>query len=105
MYRLFDHFWFQRVPMTLIEAFTSFGPLPPVDLGELRARLPERYVAAKFYGNTALPDTPENHAFVASYLDELTRHIDVVLLNTGQRFDDHEDIARRTADGFTRSTT
>lgn len=94
MYRLFDHFWFQRVPITLIEAFTSFGPLPPVDPGDLRNRLPERYVAAKFYGNTALPDTPENHAFVASYLEELTRHIDVVLLNTGQRFDDHEDIAK-----------
>jgi hypothetical protein len=55
--------------------------------------LPERYVAAKFYGNTALPDTPENQAFVASYLEELTRYVDVVLLNTGQRFDDHEDIA------------
>ncbi len=94
MYRLFDPFWFQRVPITLVEAFTSFGPLPPVELGELRNLLPERYVAAKFYGNAALPDTPENHAFVASYLDELTRHIDVVLLNTGQRFDDHEDIAK-----------
>jgi len=94
MYRLFDHFWFQRVPVTLIEAFTSFGPLPPVEIGDLRSRLPERYAAAKFYGNTALPDTPENQAFVASYLEELTRHIDVVLLNTGQRFDDHEDMAR-----------
>ncbi len=94
MYRLFDHFWFQRVPITLVEAFTSFGPLPQVDLGDLRPHLPSRYVAAKFYGNTALPDTPENHAFVASYLEELTRHTDVVLLNTGQRFDDHDDIAK-----------
>ena len=93
MYRLFDHFWFQRVPVTLIEAFTSFGPLPSVDLGELRNQLPERYVAAKFYSNTALPDTPDNRVFVASYLDELTRHIDVVLLNTPHRFDDHSDIA------------
>ena len=94
MYRLFDHFWFQRVPVTLIEAFTSFGALPPVDLGDLRSQLPERYVAAKFYSNTALPDTPENHLFVASYLDELTRHMDVVLLNTPHRFDDHSDIAK-----------
>jgi len=94
MYRLFDHFWFQRVPITLIEAFTSFSALPPVETGDLRSLLPERYVAAKFYGNTALPDTPENHAFVAAYLEALTRRIDVVLLNTGQRFDDHEDIAK-----------
>ena len=94
MYRLFDHFWFQRVPITLIEAFTSFAALPPVDLGDLRGGLPERYVAAKFYSNTGLPDTPENQAFVASYLEELTRHIDVVLLNTPHRFDDHSDIAK-----------
>jgi len=93
MYQLFDHFWFQRVPITLIEAFTSFGALPPVDLGDLRGQLPERYVAAKFYSNTALPDTPDNHAFVTSYLEELTRHVDVVLLNTPHRFDDHSDIA------------
>jgi len=94
MYRLFDHFWFQRVPITLIEAFTSFAALPPTDLGDLRGHLPERYVAAKFYSNTAMPDTPENQAFVASYLDELTRHTDVVLLNTAHRFDDHSDIAK-----------
>jgi hypothetical protein len=94
MYQLFDHFWFQRVPITLIEAFTSFGALPPVDLGDLRGRLPERYVAAKFYSNTALPDTPDNEAFVSSYLEELTRHTDVVLLNTPHRFDDHSDIVK-----------
>jgi hypothetical protein len=92
MYTLFDHFWFQRTPVSFVEAFTSFGPLPALDLGSLRAHLPERYIAAKFYGNTALPDTPENQAFVSSYLQELTQHIDVVLLNTGHRFDDHDDM-------------
>ena len=59
MYQLFDAFWFQRAPITLVEAFTSFTPMPPSDLGALRDHLPSRYVAAKFYGNTALPDTPE----------------------------------------------
>ncbi len=91
MYRLFEHFWFQRVPVTLIEAFSSFRPVPPLEPWAQRNQLPERYVAAKFYGNTALPDTPENRAFIAAFLAELTQHVDVVLLNTGQRFDDHED--------------
>jgi len=93
MYRLFEHFWFQRAPVTLIEAFTNFSTLPPPPAGRwpLRSQLPDRYVAAKFYGNTALPDTPENRAFIASFLAELTEHTDVVLLNTGTRFDDHED--------------
>ncbi|MGE0592541.1 MAG: hypothetical protein AB7G23_10070 [Vicinamibacterales bacterium] len=91
MYRLFEHFWYQRAPVTLVEAFTAFSTLPPLDPFPFRDQLPERYVAAKFYGNTALPDTPENRAFIASFLTELAQHIDVVLLNTGHRFDDHSD--------------
>ena len=94
MYRLFSLFWYQKTSMAFLEAYTSFAALKPVDLGVLRSQLPDRYVAAKFYGNVALPETPENRAFVASYLEELTRHTDVVLLNTGHRFDDHEDMPR-----------
>jgi hypothetical protein len=53
--------------------------------------LPERYVAAKFYGNVALPPTAENRAFVVEYLTQLAQNVDVVLLGTGHQFDDHED--------------
>jgi hypothetical protein len=91
MYRLFEHFWFQRTPVTLIESFTRFGVVPPTAPWTDRHLLPARYVAAKFYGNTALPDTPENRAFITSFLTELTQHVDVVLLNTADRFDDHDD--------------
>ena len=91
MYRLFEHFWFQRTPVTLIESFTRFAPIPPAGPWAMRTQLPERYIAAKFYGNTALPDTPENRKFISSFLAELTQHIDVVLLNTADRFDDHDD--------------
>jgi hypothetical protein len=94
MYQLFSLFWFQKTSMALIEGFTSFAPVAPPPLGPLARHLPERYVAAKFYGNVALPETPENRAFVASYLEMLTEHIDVVLLTTGQRFDDHLDMPK-----------
>lgn len=94
MYRLFKHFWFQKTSVAFIETFTSFAPLERPPLGDLQKHLPERYVAAKFYGNVALPETPENRAFVARYLEELTQHTDVVLLDTGQRFDDHTDLPR-----------
>ena len=91
MYRLFEHFWFQRAPVTLIESFTSFATLPPTPPFPMRSQLPDRYVAAKFYGNTALPATPENRAFVKQFLADLAQHIDVVLLNTADRYDDHDD--------------
>ena len=47
-----------------------------------------------FCTTVTMPDTPDNQAFVSSYLEELTRHTDVVLLNTPHRFDDHSDIAK-----------
>ena len=91
MYQLFDNFWLQRTPVTLVEAFSLFAPIPAGEPTGIRAHLPERYVAAKFYGNSALPPTPENREFVTSYLTDLAQQIDVVLLNTAQRFDDHSD--------------
>jgi hypothetical protein len=91
MYQLFDHFWLQRTPVTLIEAFSVFTPLPAPPPSGILAQLPEHYVAAKFYGNVALPGTPENRQFVTTYLADLASRVDVVLLNTTERFDDHDD--------------
>jgi hypothetical protein len=91
MYQLFDHFWLQRAPVTLIEAFSMFTTLPAPAPSGILAQLPEHYVAAKFYGNVALPPTPENRQFVTTYLADLASRVDVVLLNTAQRFDDHDD--------------
>jgi len=91
MYQLFDNFWLQRTPVTLVEAFSIFSPLPAPPPSGVLAQLPERYVAAKFYGNVALPPTPANGAFVSSYLADLAQQIDVVLLNTAHQFDDHSD--------------
>jgi hypothetical protein len=94
MYGLFSLFWKQHQPITLVELFTSYSLIAPSPLEpDIRSRLPERYVAAKFYGNVAMPDTPENHAFVTSALTALSDSVDVVLLNTGLTFDDHADLA------------
>jgi hypothetical protein len=93
MYQLFDHFWYQRAPVTLVEAFSVFSMMPPGESTGIRAHLPDRYVAAKFYANGALPSTPENHAFVSRYLADLAQQVDVVLLDTAQRFDEHADYA------------
>ena len=91
MYRLFNFYWRQLSPISLIDHFTSYGRLRSTTLGDLAAALPAEYVAVKFYANGALPDTQENRAFVAEVVRELSRSCDVVLLNTGIRFDDHAD--------------
>ena len=91
MYNLFNVYWKQMAPVTLVEAFTVFKQLPRPGLADLAAHLPEQYVAVKFYSNMALPDSPENRAIIAEVLRELTKTTDVVLLSTGHRFDDHTE--------------
>jgi hypothetical protein len=93
MYNLFNVFWRQQAPITLIEAFSVFRPLPKLPLGDLSSHLPREYVAVKFYANSALPDTAANRALTAQVLEDLTATTDVVLLNTGHRYDDHTDFA------------
>lgn len=92
MYRLFNAYWRQLAPVTLIDAFTAHAPLARPDRPDVRAALPARYVAAKFYANGALPDTAGNRQFIADTLRTLTETSDVVLLDTGVRFDDHADL-------------
>ena len=93
MYNLFNVFWRQQAPITLVEAFSVFRPLPKLPLGDLASHLPREYVAVKFYANSALPDSPANRALTAQVLEDLTATTDVVLLNTGHRYDDHSDFA------------
>lgn len=91
MYTLFNVYWRQMAPLTLVEAFTSFSTLSPVDTVNLDGHLPDKYVAVKFYSNMALPDSSENREMIAEILRELTKTTDVVILNTGQKFDDHTE--------------
>jgi hypothetical protein len=93
MYNLFNVFWRQQAPITLVEAFSVFRPLPKLPLGDFASHLPRDYVAVKFYANTALPDTAANRALTAQVLEDLTASTDVVLLNTAHRYDDHTDFA------------
>ncbi|MSO83374.1 MAG: hypothetical protein EXQ53_08785 [Acidobacteria bacterium] len=98
MYNLFNVFWRQTAPITLVEAFSVFRPLPKLPLGDLAAHLPREYVAVKFYANSALPDTAANRALIAQVLSDLAATTDVVLLSTGQRYDDHSDFAPQRRD-------
>jgi hypothetical protein len=93
MYNLFNVFWRQQAPITLVEAFSVFRPLPKLPLGDLASHLPREYVAVKFYANSALPDSPANRALIAQVIEDLTASTDVVLLNTAHRYDDHSDFA------------
>jgi hypothetical protein len=93
MYELFNVYWRQQQPITLVEAFSVFRPLTRPPLGDLAAHLPAKYVAVKFYANAGLPDTQANRAFITGVLANLTREHEVVLLNTPDRYDEHQDFS------------
>jgi hypothetical protein len=92
MYNLFNLFWMQRAPASLVQRFTVHRRLAPPDVRDV-LDLPASFIAAKFYTNASFPDSPENRAFVSQLLRRLTARHDVVLLNTGINFDDHGEFS------------
>ena len=93
MYRLFGPFWQQEATVHRIDEFTQYHRVSPPVVAALAGRLPARYVAVRFYFSSSFPDTPQNRAFAAATVRELTASIDVVILGTGIRVDDHYDYA------------
>ena len=63
-------------------------PVPP----ELEARLPDRFVAVRFYFNASFPETDDNRATVLRLLEALAGETAVVALDPGRQFDDHWDV-------------
>ncbi|HEY5616576.1 MAG TPA: hypothetical protein VIK60_01450 [Vicinamibacterales bacterium] len=89
MYRLFNQFWSGNRPLDLVISRTRHRRLSiprPADI-----TLPERYVAAKFYTGTALPDTPDHRRLLRELVALLAHRVPVVLLDTGLKTDEHED--------------
>ena len=91
MYRLFIPYWREEPVVEPISAFTRYRPLvPPQDHPVLRT-LPDEFVAVKFYFSHAFPDTAFNRDFVRRVVTDLSEQWPVVVLNSGERLDDHED--------------
>ncbi|HET9467236.1 MAG TPA: hypothetical protein VFO48_02445, partial [Vicinamibacterales bacterium] len=92
MYRLFQQYWHGRAPVSAIENFAVFKGLPRLDTSDLAGKLPDDYVAVRFYFNDVFPDTDANRRFVANLLNALAETTDIVLLNPSARLDDHREV-------------
>jgi hypothetical protein len=68
----------------------SYGRLRPAHAARA-ARLPDRYIAVRFYFNYPFPADEKNVAAVNSILRSLTERAHVALLNTGMQLDEHVD--------------
>lgn len=92
MYRLFRLYWGERCPISLVGAHTKHQKLAAEEPSrEILERLPETFVAVKFYFSACFPETPENKQFIVRLLRSLSQESEVVLLSTGLNLDDHTD--------------
>ncbi len=92
MYRLFMPYWKAQATRLRVEEFTTHAPIRVEPLPGLAARLPERYIAVRFYFSRAFPDTPDNRAFARTVLAAVSATDDVVLLGSPFQIDDHDDV-------------
>jgi len=92
MYRLLRFFWFEKAGVGILKQHTEYKPLQRIDRSPALKDLPRDYVAVRFYFRPSFPDTPENRQFAADIVRAISRDVPVVLLNTGLKFDDHEDL-------------
>src|SRR5678816_3187093 len=60
MYRLFHKFWQSRAAVDTVENFAVFKPLAHLETNELAGKLPDEFVAVRFYFNDVFPDTETN---------------------------------------------
>jgi hypothetical protein len=93
MYRLLRFFWFEKAGVGILKQHTEYKPLERVDRSPALKELPRDYVAVRFYFRPSFPDTAENRQFAADIVRAISRDVPVVLLNTGLKFDDHEDLS------------
>jgi hypothetical protein len=90
MFRLFRHVWHDAMPLDFFWRHTDYSTWAPPPKPDLPG-LPADYVAVKFYGGTAVPDSPANRHALRAIVREVARVTPVVALDTGQTFDEHHD--------------
>jgi hypothetical protein len=102
MYRFFREFWRGAGPIRHVLKHTNLARMTPPEGGKWADRLPDEFVAVKFYFRPSFPDLPTNRRVVQRVVQNLAAHTNVVLLNTGLNVDDHEDVDPGVQDRVTR---
>jgi hypothetical protein len=92
MFRWFAPFWSGHETLGFVERHTRYARVTAPEI-EPPVALPDEYAAVKFYSARALPDTPVVAAQLRILLDDLSRRLPVVHLDTGLGIDEHTDLA------------
>jgi hypothetical protein len=97
MYQLFSSYWGGWMHIERLCSWCDHSLLP------INLPLPEgipfrgEYAAVKFYFSDCFPDAPANRTFIRTLLERVAARMPVVLLNTGIKVDDHDDVGGQRA--------
>jgi hypothetical protein len=92
MYAAFRDVWRGAAPVTEVFRRCDYTRWSRPDRSACPVRLPERYVAVKFYDRPSFPNSPENRTWVNAVVHRLAEQLPVVSLSTSLRVDDHDDL-------------
>ena len=92
MYGLLYPYWKDQLAVRSLDDYLAPALLPAPDVPlPTGLRLPESFVAARFYFSQCFPNTPANRALVHDVLKRVAGGRPVVLLQTPFAVDDHRD--------------
>jgi hypothetical protein len=102
MYNLFSAYWRGWMHLEKLCSWCDHSRLTVNLPGPREAPFPPgEYAAAKIYFSDCFPDTPANRGFTRTLLERVAGRMPVVLLNTGIKVDDHDDLGElRTSNLF-----
>ena len=99
MFRLMRQFWLGNDSLQTVLEYTEYEPIAAIADIAL-PKLPDRFVAVKFYTGRALMDTPEHRQQLRRLVERIGRRHPIVALNTNLSLDDHADYVFQDVPGL-----
>jgi hypothetical protein len=99
MFRLLRQFWLGNDSLQSVLDYTEYERATAIAGVDL-PRLPDTFVAVKFYTGRALMDTPAHREQLRLLVERISRRSPVVALNTNLALDEHADYVFRDIRGL-----
>jgi hypothetical protein len=99
MFRLMRQFWLGNDSLQTVLEYTEYEPVGAIADIAL-PRLPDQFVALKFYTGRALMDTPTHRQHLRRLVERISRRYPIVALNTNLSLDEHADYVFQDVPGL-----
>jgi hypothetical protein len=99
MFQLLRQFWLGNDSLQSVLDYTEYERATAMAAVDL-PKLPDTFVAVKFYTGRALMDTPEHREQLRHLVERISRRYPVVALNTNLSLDEHADYVFKDVPGL-----